>query len=536
MRDLQERVPGKGGGGGMSTITLTINGTAVEVQKGATILDAAAKAGVEIPTLCFLKDFEASTSCMVCVVEIKGSSRLVPACGYPAEQGMSVKSDTQRVISARKNALELLLSDHLGDCMGPCQVICPANMDIPLMIRLIQAGRLDEAAKVVKKDIALPAALGRICPAPCENGCRRSSRDQAVSICLLKRYVADVDLAGSRPYIPDCAENIGKRVAIIGAGPAGLSAAYYLKQRGAACTVFDKNPAAGGMLRYGLDRSRLGADVLDKELATILDLGIEFQANTFIGVDVSIDQLRKEYDAVFIAAGSQEGNEGLLGGFEMKNGKLSVKSGTYETSAKGVFAGGDVVRKRKLAVRSVADGKEAAEAILQYITGREVTGPDKPFNSKMGRLSDEEIEKMTQLADSKARVEPAGGEFGAEEAKKEAGRCLHCDCRKPDACKLRQYSRQYHASTSQYRGQRRVYDVKFHHPDIIYEQGKCISCGLCIQTAGRHKEKYGLTFIGRGFNVKVAAPFEKQMGEALQKCGRECVQNCPTGALSLKSK
>ncbi len=520
----------------MSMITLTIDGATVKVQKGATILDAARALGIEIPTLCFLKDFEASTSCMVCVVEIEASSRLVPACGYPAENGMSVRTGTEKVVTARKNALELLLSDHLGDCMGPCQVICPANMNIPLMIRLILAGRLDEAAKVVKKDIALPAALGRICPAPCENGCRRKSRDQAVSICLLKRYVADVDLESGRPYMPECAEDTGKRVAIIGAGPAGLSAAYYLKQRGAACTVFDKNDSAGGMLRYGVERTRLGEAVLDKEIATILGTGVEFEGGIQVGADVPLNELREKFDAVFIASGSQEGNERLLGGFEMKDGKLSVKAGTYESSAEGVFAGGDVVRKRKLAVRSVADGKEAAEAIFQYITGREVTGPVKPFNSKMGRLSDEEIEKMTELVSADERVEPDSGELGPDKALHEAGRCLHCDCRKPDACKLRHYSRQYQVSTSQYRGQRPVYDVKYQHSDIIYEPGKCISCGLCIQTAGRHKEKYGLTFIGRGFNVKIAAPFGKGLDEALQKCGRECVQNCPTGALSSKSK
>ncbi|MDT8303241.1 MAG: 2Fe-2S iron-sulfur cluster-binding protein, partial [Sedimentisphaerales bacterium] len=121
---------------------LFIDNREVEVNSGATILDAAGKLGIEIPTMCFLKDYKPSTSCMVCVVKIEGLASLVPACATVAVEGMRVESSSEVVFQARKVALELLLSDHLGDCLGPCQMICPADMDIPLMIRQIAAGKL----------------------------------------------------------------------------------------------------------------------------------------------------------------------------------------------------------------------------------------------------------------------------------------------------------------------------------------------------------------------------------------------------------
>ena len=166
---------------------LFIDNREVEVNDGATILDAAGKLGIEIPTICFKKGYQPSTSCMVCVVKVEGLDSFVPACGTVVAEGMRVESSSEQVYQARKAALELLLSDHLGDCLGPCQVICPAGMNIPLMIRQIAAGNLSGAIKTVKKDIALPAVLGRICPRPCEKGCRRGVYDKAVSICLLKR-------------------------------------------------------------------------------------------------------------------------------------------------------------------------------------------------------------------------------------------------------------------------------------------------------------------------------------------------------------
>ena len=141
----------------MNKISLTIDNQHIEVESSSTILDAARKLDIEIPTMCFKDGFKASTSCMLCVVKVAGRSGLIPACGAAAEDGMIVDTTCDEVKQARTLALELLLSDHAGDCMGPCQVACPATMNIPLMIRQIAAGNLKEAIRTVKKDIALPA-------------------------------------------------------------------------------------------------------------------------------------------------------------------------------------------------------------------------------------------------------------------------------------------------------------------------------------------------------------------------------------------
>ncbi|MGB9597096.1 MAG: 2Fe-2S iron-sulfur cluster-binding protein, partial [Candidatus Poribacteria bacterium] len=213
---------------------LIIDGISYDFQQGETILDVAKRAEIDIPSLCFMKKYPPSTSCMVCIV--KARDRIIPSCATKAEDGMVVESETSEIYEARRTALELLLSDHVGDCIAPCNNICPAEMNIPLMIRQIIDNDLHKAIATVKKDIPIPAILGRICPAPCEKGCRRGDYDNPVSICLLKRYVADMDLLSESQYLPNCSEPNGKKIAIIGGGPAGLASAYFLMQKGYACT------------------------------------------------------------------------------------------------------------------------------------------------------------------------------------------------------------------------------------------------------------------------------------------------------------
>ena len=515
---------------------LIIDNMHLEVERGSTILDAAGKVGIEIPTMCFLKGCEPSTSCMLCVVKLEGRARLLPACGTIAEEGMHIETDSEEVRAARRMAMDLLLSEHLGDCMGPCQVTCPAQMNIPLMIRQIAAGRLNDAIATVKKDIALPAVLGRICPAPCEKSCRRAVYDAAVSICLLKRYAADADLQSSRPHVPYCMPRQGKRAAIVGAGPAGLAAAYYLMQQGYGCTVFDEHDKPGGMLRYGVSREALGLDVLEAEIATIEKLGPEFRPNTRVGRDVSMEELRKDFDAVFVAIGELEAGREQWLGLKMGENGIKTDGNTYQTSEAGVFAGGDAVRRRRLTVRAVADGKEAAVAIGQYLSGAAVTGPVKLFNSRIGKLKDGEIERFLGGASRQTRVTPSqeNGGFARQEAVMEAARCLHCDCRKPQACKLRQYAQEFSARAARYKDDRRTFEQSMQHPDVVFEPGKCIDCGLCVQITSRQKEKLGLTFVGRGFDVRVAVPFNRSVAEGLRCTAKQCVEACPTGALAFK--
>ena len=530
---------------------LTIDNRKVEVENGATILEAAGKLGIEIPTMCYLKGYEPATSCMICIVQVEGLANFVPACATVAEDGMIVRSSSEQINQARRAALELLLSDHLGDCLGPCEVTCPAHMNIPLMIRRIASGKLRDAIAIVKKDIAFPAVLGRICPKPCEKACRRADYDQAVSICLLKRYVADVDLQSAQPYSPPCKPGQSKRIAIIGAGPAGLAAAYYLAQQGYGCTIFDDHEKPGGMLQYAVPQEELPRDVLDAEINTIMKLGVKFQGRTRIGTSLLLEDLRKDFDAVFIAVGRLGDGENFEG-LDTKANSIVIDGKTYQTNLTGVFAGGDAVRRRKLTVRAVADGKEAAESIGQYLSGKVVTGPTKVFNTRIGKLSAEQAKKFVAGHSDGPRVNPSQEDAGFtdREAVEESARCLHCDCRKPQSCKLRKYAKiyqarpgRYKASTVQSSSQNQKSGAKsfiqlLEHSDIIFEPGKCIDCGLCVQIVARAGEKLGLTFVGRGFDVKVAVPFDRSLAEAVKDTdtAEKCVLACPTGALAFKRK
>jgi len=517
-------------------IALSIDDKQIEVPDGSTILAAAEKLGIEIPTLCFLKDIEATTSCMLCVVKVEGKRGLVPACATLVAQDMNVTTLDEDIRTARRTALELLLSDHLGDCMGPCQTACPAHMDIPLMIRQIAAGQFDAALRTVKATIALPAVLGRICPAPCEKVCRRAQQDEAVSICLLKRIVADIDLDTESPWQAQTQGSRDKRVAIVGAGPAGLACAYYLQQAGYACTVFDEHELAGGRLREDVPETDLPHTVLDAEIEQIMRLGVHFQGNTYVGRDVSLSDLRGQFDAVYLAIGRGEDTHEEMG-LPMGPKGFKVDRHTHQTPEAGVFAGGDAVRgPSQRAIRSLADGREAAISIGQYLAGETVTGPEQPFNIRMGRLQEKELQSFLALASHEPRqsVESPEQGFTSAQARDEALRCLHCDCRKPRACKLRHYSQVYGAQTSQYKAERRKFSQSIQHPDLIYEPGKCIACGLCIKITAQQAEDLGLTFVGRGFDIRVAVPLDKTMHEALQKTAQACTQACPTGALVLR--
>jgi hypothetical protein len=222
-------------------ITLKINNKEIQVENGTSVMKAAQQMGIEVPNLCWHDELEHFTSCMLCLVKDESNGKLFPSCSVQTAEGMEVITDDEEIAEARQTALELLLSEHVGDCEAPCHIACPAHMNIPLMNRLIAAGKFDESLDVVKRDIALPAVLGRICPAPCEGACHRKTVDEPVSICLLKRYVGD---EGAEPEIIP-AKKTGHKVAVIGAGPAGLAAAYYLQLRGIqviACSIKLKKP------------------------------------------------------------------------------------------------------------------------------------------------------------------------------------------------------------------------------------------------------------------------------------------------------
>ena len=193
-------------------------------------------------------------------------------------------------------------------CLGylrnpvPCVALCPAGVDIPGYIALVKEERCADAVRLIRKDNPFPIACAYICEHPCEARCRRNMVDDALNIRALKRYA--VDQAGDVPQ-PACAEPTGKKVAVIGGGPGGLSAAYYLALMGHKVTVYEKRKRLGGMMRYGIPSYRLPREKLDQEIQSILSLGIEVHTGISVGQDVSLEELKREYDSLYLSIGAQ---------------------------------------------------------------------------------------------------------------------------------------------------------------------------------------------------------------------------------------
>ncbi len=513
-------------------ITLKINNKEIKVENGTSVMKAAQQMGIDIPNMCWHDELEHFTSCMLCMVKDQSNGKLFPSCSVKATEGLEIVTDDEEIKESRRTALELLLSEHVGDCEAPCQIACPAHMDIPKMNRLIAAGKFDEALKVVKKDIALPAVLGRICPAPCEGACHRKTVDEPISICLLKRIVGD---NGNETELP-VVEKTGHKVLVVGAGPAGLAAAYYLQLKGIQVTLFDENEKAGGLLRTSLSEEVLPMEVLDKEIELILKTGVEFVGGKSIsGKDFEV--LKKDFDAIVVATGKVEENSELFGLKATPKGIIADRN-TYETSDEKVFAIGNVLRSSRLAVRSVGQGKEVAFSVLQYLNKTEIKGEPRLFNSKFGRLvADEFAEYLKESVEGK-RTFPAEGEhsgYTKEEAIAEAKRCLHCDCRAIDNCKLRNYSDEYNVDQKRFKtSQRRTISKQINHASVVYEPQKCIKCGICVRLTEKYKEKFGFTYVGRGFDVVVGVPFNEELKAGLTETAIKVAEGCPTGAISLK--
>lgn len=681
----------------MSAIAIHIDGRPVSVPPGTTILGAARQLGIAIPTLCHVEGFEPSASCFLCAVQIEGRPNLWPSCATPVAPGMAVITNSAEVRAARKTALELLLSDHAGDCVAPCHTGCPAGLDIPGFIARIAAGDNAASARLVTDGLTLPASLGRVCPRLCEQHCRQCDVTEALSIRNLHRFSADYQRQAKSPPPPadPPAPPTGRRVAIVGAGPAGLAAAHHLLGQGHAVALFDAHSQPGGMLRYGIPAFRLPRQVLDAEIQAIRALGAEFHLGRRLGRDLALDNLRRDFDAVFLALGAQgsrslgcpgeelatsalefletiadgfppaiDGDVIVVGGgntamdasrcavrlgarsvrvlyrrtrrempclmeeveaaeaegvqveflvaparLERKEGKLNLicqrmelgppdASGrarpvpvpgsefalpatcviaaigqhvktdgldhsqlalskwgiaadpkTLATNLPGVFAGGDAVSGPDLAVRAVAAGKLAAVAIHQYLAGQKVVGTPPLASVMMGKLSEAELAVLLRDIEQAPRApmphlplearrttfDEVELGFSLETATRESRRCLGCGCGKAVPCRLRQVATEYGVDPQRFVGERRLFTRDTSHPDIIFEPGKCILCGACLQVAAQAGEELGLSFAGRGFQVSVAPPFHRPVAEALRQSGRRAAEVCPTGAIMLKS-
>ena len=239
-------------------------------------------------------------------------------------------------------------------CLGslrnpvPCVALCPAGVDIPGYISLVNEGRCADAVRLIRKDNPFPTACAYICEHPCEARCRRNMVDDAVNIRGLTRYA--VDHADNVPQ-PKKAPATGKSVAIIGGGPGGLSAAYYLALMGHKVTVYEKQKHLGGMMRYGIPSYRLPRQKLDDEIASILSLGIEVHTEVDVGTDITFDALKQEYDCLYLSIGAHtdkktgiegEDSEGVISAVELLRGIGDDEMPDFTGQNVAVIGGGNV--------------------------------------------------------------------------------------------------------------------------------------------------------------------------------------------------
>lgn len=400
------------------SITYTIDGVEVVAEPTDTILTSASKAGIEIPTLCFDKRTAIYGACGVCLVEVEGVPKLLRACSAKPQNGYVVHTDTPRVERARKTALELLLSDHTGDCRGPCKLNCPAMTDCQKYVKEIREGRYHDAVSTIYEAFPLPASIGRVCPHPCEDACRRQLVEEPLSIAFLKAFAADKIEADGNPYVVECEPSTGKRVTIVGGGPAGLTAAYFLRRYGHDVTIYDKQPKMGGMLRYGIPEYRLPKAVLDREIEIIANAGVQMVNNVRLGAELDFDELRASNDAVLLALGAWksynmrvpgEDLEGVIGGIEFLE-RLGLGERPVLGERVAVCGGGNtamdccrtavrlgakevyVVYRRTRAEMPAAD-IEIEEAIEEGVTFKFLTNPIE-FYGKDGHVAGMKLQIM----------------------------------------------------------------------------------------------------------------------------------------------
>jgi formate dehydrogenase major subunit len=297
---------------GQPVCQITIDGQEVTAVVGESILRAAQRAGFNVPTLCDDEKLAPAAACRMCLVDVDGYERPMPSCHLPVEAGMRVTATSDGLFTMRKQNLEYILSDHNAYCMPPCQVGCPTHIDIPGYLELMAKGQHVEAARLVKEVLPFPYALGLVCPAPCQEVCRRGLVEEEIAIRQCHGYGGELSLemeVAPTPFPQETAT--GKRVAVIGAGPAGLTAAYYAALKGHAVTVFEMMEKQGGMLRYGIPEYRLPKVKLDKELNSVWQLrDTEFKGGMKLGRDFTIDDLFAQgFDAIFLGIGAWTSNE-----------------------------------------------------------------------------------------------------------------------------------------------------------------------------------------------------------------------------------
>ncbi|MCC4854521.1 formate dehydrogenase subunit alpha [Vibrio splendidus] len=420
-------------------IQIVIDGKYRIVEQGQTVLEAAKTCGLEIPSLCGLNKTADKVPCDLCVVEVDGVG-VTRSCELEVSNGLNITTQSKQLTNHRQEALNRIMTDHYADCEAPCQTACPAGVDIQSYLHHIAQNDHIKAIEVIKKTLPMPLSIGRVCPAFCETECRRNLVDESIAIRQLKRHAADADLAAQESYIPPKKPNKGKRVAIVGSGPGGLTAGYYLSNEGYDVSVYESMPKAGGWLRYGIPEYRLPKSILDKEIELMCRNGMAVECDKKLGVDFTLSDLSNDFDAVCLAVGASQAVEMNYTGSDLAGCYLGVDylkdyvTDKHFTTGKkvAVIGGGNTaIDCARTAVRDGADTTliyrrtrdempaedyEIEEAEHEGVKFHFLTNPAENIADENGHVSEIRLERMALgPADASGRRSPKPtGEFFVE--------------------------------------------------------------------------------------------------------------------------
>ena len=427
-------------------IRIEVDGRVVEGFEGQTILEVCRDNGIEIPTLCYEPKLPGFGACRMCVVDVEGEEHPPISCSQRAEPEMIVQTQTEEVRRLRRTNLELIFSDHNAYCLPPCQNKCPSHIDIPGFLKANAEANFRESTRIFKRTIPFPSVLGRVCPAPCEEHCRRDEVDEAIAIRDSHRYAGDQVLKsmlddGEDPPVPfELQPKSGRTAAVIGSGPAGMAAAYYLLIAGHDVTVFERDPAPGGMLRYGIPQYRLPkVEVLEAEYESVTRLGAKIVCNQALGRDFGLDDLQNQgFDAVAVATGCYDTNKlGVPGedAAEVLDGLEYLRTATLGLPYPGhagkrvvVIGGGftsmdcsrtsirqgaaEVTLVYRRDMKDMPASNEVHEALEEGVTAIFQAGPTRVITDEKGNVTGAEFIRMKPGepdASGRRRPEPAPG-------------------------------------------------------------------------------------------------------------------------------
>ena len=427
-------------------IRIEVDGRVVEGFEGQTILEVCRDNGIEIPTLCYEPKLPGFGACRMCVVEVEGEEHPPISCSRTCEPEMKVQTQTEELRRLRRTNLELIFSDHNAYCLPPCQNKCPSHIDIPGFLKANAEADWRESARIFKRTIPFPSVLGRVCPAPCEEHCRRDEVDEAIAIRDSHRYAGDQVLKsmldeGIDPPLPfERQAPTGRRAAVIGSGPAGMAAAFYLLLSGHDVTVFERDPSPGGMLRYGIPQYRLPkVEVLEAEYESVTRLGGKIVCNAGLGTDFTLDDLVFQgFDAVVVAIGCYDTNKlgipgedaaEVLDGLEyLRTATLGLPYPDHAGKRVVVIGGGftsmdcsrtsirqgaaEVTLVYRRDMKDMPASNEVHEAIEEGVTAIFQAGPVRVVTDKKGNVTGVEFIRMAlgePDASGRRRPEPAKG-------------------------------------------------------------------------------------------------------------------------------